>query len=116
MAKTSIKLKVKKNEFPKIARKLEPAAKEVVKETTNRIHDDWRGSIRHRTGKSQKSIDTAFEQGGLIGYVFSEWFVARLLETGTRKMAADPTLGPAAESERSGFVNAMRDIFDRITG
>lgn len=72
-------------------------------------------TVRSRTGKTRRSIDTM--RSGLRGHIGSDWFVARFIEGGTKYMSPRPFLEPAVtKNERQiseAILRALNDAIDK---
>ncbi|SDX45103.1 phage protein, HK97 gp10 family [Marininema mesophilum] len=85
--------------------------KGVVKKTAEAVKEGAKKRVLVDTGDTRDSIQVESTQGGLsakVGPTKPRGWKAPFIEFGTKKMAASPFLHPAAEEERTGYVNEMR--------
>ena len=72
-------------------------------------------TVRVRTGKTRRSIDTM--RSGLRGHIGSDWFVSRFIEGGTKYMSPRPFLEPAVtKNERrigEAIIKALNKAIDK---
>ena len=87
---------------------LEKSAKEVKTEARSRVPV--------RTGKTRKSIKYSTSRDEVKAYVGSEWFVARFLEEGTKKMRPRPWLKPAFENKKDYIHQAIDNAVRKVIG
>lgn len=99
--------------------------KDVVKKNTATLHRksvknaQFRGHYESRgknkrfvkpTGATRQSIKSDFLDGGLTGKVSAGTHYSGYLEVGTRKMEAQPFIGPAFEEVSQGFHDDLKEV------
>jgi HK97 gp10 family phage protein len=97
------------NRFAEIAAKLPQATGEVVQKTILAIETQAKIKVPVDTGALRASIQTEMETE-TSGVVSTNQEYAAYVEYGTVNMAARPYMTPAAEGERSHFLDAMSKL------
>ncbi len=110
--KANVRIVIRYNRFPEVARRAPEKAKAVVAEHAYLLEQKAKDKAPFKTGALKNSISTEFEEGGLRAIVAPHVEYAIYQELGTYKMAAHPYLGPAAEEVGPKFRSAMEDILD----
>ena len=106
----------------KVLRDLDRLRKNITKtvgpaidEILNIVKVDAVRTVRVRTGKTRRSIDTM--RSGLRGHIGSDWFVARFLEGGTKSMSPRRFLEPAVSNKErqisEAILKALNDAIDK---
>lgn len=85
-----------------------------VSDTTKAIRDAARSRAPVRTGALKKSITSRVDKRRAKGTVQAKARHAHLIEFGTSKMDARPFMLPAAEAERSRFIERAKDSGRRV--
>ncbi|MET9516387.1 HK97-gp10 family putative phage morphogenesis protein [Streptomyces sp. NPDC002994] len=87
------------------------AAKKTVKESAEAVREDTKRAVRVDTTNTRESVDIDYQEDGLraeVGWKDREdWYVS-LHEHGTRRIPANPALGPALEAERAKFEDRLK--------
>jgi HK97 gp10 family phage protein len=100
-----------------LAPKLIQASRAAVQASAEVVRDDTKAGVRVRTGNLRDKVDIHYARGGLSAKVGwknrSEWY-STLHELGTRRIPAQPALGPALEQERARFNARLRIEIQRI--
>jgi HK97 gp10 family phage protein len=79
------------------------AAKKAVRESAEEIKAEAKKNVAVDTGNLRDSVDIKYEDDGLraeVGWRDRDDWYASLHEHGTRRIPANPVLGPATERER----------------
>lgn len=95
---------------------LEAAVKGAVAEIALNIERGAKQACPVDTGRLRSSIGVDFEEGGLAASVGSNVEYAEHVEYGTSRMAAQPYLTPAKESEVSKAPATVAKHVRRVTG
>ena len=103
---TSIEFIVNRNEFGRLASRLRSRVADASQETAEAIVEDAKQRVPVDTGELRDSIDARSEG---IGYIVEATAGhAGFVEYGTRRMAAQPYLTPAAEAQRAPFIERLK--------
>lgn len=97
------------NNFDRIAASLPKVASQIVRKTAFEIETVAKGRVAVDTGTLKASITTHVD-GPAHAVVGTGVEYATFVEYGTRHMAAQPYLIPAAEQARPKFLDACRRI------
>ncbi|MER6635838.1 HK97-gp10 family putative phage morphogenesis protein [Streptomyces microflavus] len=82
------------------------ALKKAVKEAAEAVESDTRRDVAKDTGNLERKVDTKYQDDGLTaltGWHDPEDYYAYFREVGTRRVPAQPALGPALEAERARY-------------
>ena len=82
----------------------------VVAKTAHDIEADAKSLAPVDTGTLRNSISTTIGNGGLSAEIGPTVHYAPYLEYGTRRMAPQPYMGPAAERRAEPFVKAIESL------
>ncbi|MFH9134439.1 HK97-gp10 family putative phage morphogenesis protein [Streptomyces sp. NPDC017524] len=96
---------------------LEEAAKRATKDSAEAVRDDARGKVRVDTGNLRDKLDIHYSDEGKtadVGWKDREDWYASVHEHGTRRIPANPALGPALEAERTKFEERLRTEVRRV--
>ncbi len=109
MAKSGLSLEVKLNRIPALSRQLQTEVSRAVRETALAIEEKAKRYAPVDTGALQASIQ-AKVTGPFSAEIAPGTEYAEHVEYGTRHMAAQPYMTPAAEEERPLFLGRMKDL------
>ncbi|MFD0344009.1 HK97-gp10 family putative phage morphogenesis protein [Streptomyces sp. NPDC127117] len=87
------------------------AAKKAIAESAEAVQADARRDVRVDTGNLRNKVAIHYENDGLkaeVGWKDRHDWYAALHEHGTRRIPANPSLGPAIEAERSKLADRIR--------
>ncbi|WP_228995318.1 HK97-gp10 family putative phage morphogenesis protein [Streptomyces sp. DH8] len=90
---------------------LEEAAKRATKDSAEAVRDDTRRTVRVDTGNLRDKVDIHYSDEGRtaeVGWKDRHDWYASINEHGTRRIPANPALGPALEAERTRFEERLR--------
>ncbi|WP_327376200.1 HK97 gp10 family phage protein [Streptomyces sp. NBC_01216] len=100
-----------REQLEELAPQIEAAVKRAVKESAEAVRDETRRGVRVDTGNLRDKVDITYKDEGLSAEVGwsdrSDWYAA-VQEHGTRRMPANPVLGPALERERNELPRRVR--------
>jgi len=96
--------------------RLREAIYATIQRTVKRLAANIRRRVKRRSGRSRRTIKAEVLAGALAGEVYSNFFVLRLREDGTRYQAAHPAFWPSAEEEEPRFVAEMQDAIGEALG
>ncbi|MFJ4987895.1 HK97-gp10 family putative phage morphogenesis protein [Streptomyces sp. NPDC088732] len=94
-----------------LAPELLAAAKPAVKEAAESVKTTVQQHVRVDSGNLRDSVDIRYQNDGLqaeIGWRDRDDDYAALHEHGTRRIPANPVLGPALDAERAPFPDRIR--------
>ncbi len=109
MAKSSMSLEIKFDRLPQLRGELRRRASNIVRETAFAVEAQAKELAPVDTGTLRNSIQ-AEPEGEHTWIVAPHTEYAEHLEYGTRHMAAQPYMTPAAEAERPIFLSRMKDV------
>jgi HK97 gp10 family phage protein len=109
MAKSLVVTKIVFDKLPQLQGQLRQRASAAVRKAAYDIEAHAKTVVPVDTGNLKNSIQTSVE-GDLTAIVGTHVEYAPYVEYGTRRMAAKPYLGPAAEAVRPGFEAAMKSL------
>lgn len=112
MATSSVHTIVLSNDLGKIADGMEDKASQFVRKAALDIQAGAQVRAPVDTGALRASIQAVQASGPLHWQVRVGVEYGIYVEMGTRHMAAQPYLGPAAEAVRSDFLRAMRTVVE----
>lgn len=107
----SITVTYVKNDWGRLTSKMVSAAADQSKDTAQDIVDDAKRRVPVDTGELRDSIGKRREGIGWLVEATAEY--AGFVEYGTRHMAAQPYLTPAAEGQR-GWVRKLADALGSV--
>ncbi|WP_030744452.1 HK97-gp10 family putative phage morphogenesis protein [Streptomyces sp. NRRL F-5135] len=87
------------------------AAKRAVRDSATAVREDTRRGVRVDTGNLRDKVAVHIEDDGLraeVGWRDRHDWYAALHEHGTRRIPAQPALGPAIEAERTKLADRIR--------
>lgn len=96
-----------------VIKEVEEEVKSLVKETSYKIERTAKQLAPVRTGHLVRNIKTRFNKGGLVGVVTSNAEYSIYVEYGTRKMAAQPYMTPAAFQHQDKFAEEVNRIIKK---
>lgn len=105
----AITVEIKFNRFPTLEADMRKAVSEVVRKTAFEVEAGTKQRAPVDTGLLRNSYNTEMESE-LSAVVGTNVEYAVFQELGTRKMASQPHLTPAAEAQRQPFVAALSKI------
>lgn len=82
------------------------AIKKALKESAESVTADTKRDVAKASGNLQEKVEPRYQDDDFtatVGWHEPEEYYARFLETGTRRRAAQPALGPALETERGRY-------------
>lgn len=109
MAKPMVAAKIVFNDLPRLRGELRQRAGAAIRKAAHDIEAGAKNVVPVDTGNLKNSIQTTME-GDLTAVVGTHVEYAPYVEYGTRRMAARPYLGPAAEAVRPSLEAAMKDL------
>ncbi len=109
MAKPMVAAKIVFNDLPKLRGELRQRAGAAIRKAAHDIEAGAKNVVPVDTGNLKNSIQTTME-GDLTAVVGTHVEYAPYVEYGTRRMAARPYLGPAAELVRPSLEAAMKEL------
>ncbi len=84
-----------------------------VKESAEAVQEDTKRAVPvGETQKLRDGVDIVYDEDGLVadvGWHTAETYYATFIEHGTRRMPAQPSLGPAIEAERPRMRGRISD-------
>jgi HK97 gp10 family phage protein len=99
---------------------IKEALRRAVKDGAESVKKDTQQAVRVDTGNLREKVDITYSESGLTAQVgWTDADTARyaaLHEHGTRKITANPALGPALEVERGRILTRITDEVRRATG
>ena len=105
----NVKLHIKSNRFPELIAKLPGAVSEEIRRAAFDVETTAKGFCPVDTGFLQNSIQADIEPFGALIQPNAEYEV--FVERGTRKMAAQPYMAPAAEICGPRYIENMEKLF-----
>jgi HK97 gp10 family phage protein len=100
-----------------LAPQIEAAAAKAVKESAEAVKAGTKQNVRVDSGNLRDSIDIKYENSGLqaeVGWRDRDDQYASLHEHGTRRIPANPVLGPALEAERTKLPDRIAAELRRV--
>jgi HK97 gp10 family phage protein len=100
-----------------LAPQIEAAAAKAVKESAEAVKAGTKQNVRVDSGNLRDSIDIKYENSGLqaeVGWRDRDDRYASLHEHGTRRIPANPVLGPALEAERTKLPDRIAAELRRV--
>jgi HK97 gp10 family phage protein len=114
MARSGVRIEVKRNDFAKIAGLLAKDADAIAGATATAVETDWKAGVHVRTGRYRNSIRK--ERTGRGQYtVTTDVPYAVFQENGTRFMTAHPAMVPAVERNTRTFLARMANLESDLT-
>jgi HK97 gp10 family phage protein len=104
---------IKYDHFDELARKAKGAVRDIVRKAAFDVEANAKNVVPVDTGNLKNSIDVEMESDttAVIG-PHTEY--AAYVEFGTMNMPAQPYMTPAAEAVKPAYMEAMRQLEDRL--
>lgn len=109
MPKSLVVTEIVFNRLPELQGQLRQRASVAIRKAAHDVEARAKDIVPVDTGNLKNSIQTAMESD-LTAIVGTHVEYAPYVEYGTRKMAARPYLGPAAEAVRPSLESAMKEL------
>jgi HK97 gp10 family phage protein len=112
--RSAVTIRVVSNRLPELPAELRRLVVDQVKTSTYDVQAKAQAVVPVRTGLLRRSIHSVFENGGLKGVCGPSVSYSGFIEFGTRHLAAQPYMRPAAAAVLPRFAEALKHLLGKL--